>query len=310
MRVLIAYDGTAGADDAVGDLARAGLPARGEARVLTISDALLPKLVPAPVARGTDDDRAAQRVAWVLENVRAVNERGVAQVARRLPGWVVHGFSRSGSAASTLLLHADAWNADLVVVGSRGRARVARMLLGSVARKVVADAHCSVRVARTSARAYGAPVRILVGHDGRDGGRDALRAAAARAWPNGSAIVVVAVHAPAAVTMFANEVPWEVPWPVPVEPSDRGTLRSIVESDAAACRRDDLPVTAEIRMGDPVATLLREARSGTVDAIFVGATGTNRLERFLIGSVAAAVSDRARCSVEVVRRGRAAGSGA
>jgi nucleotide-binding universal stress UspA family protein len=41
--------------------------------------------------------------------------------------------------------------------------------------------------------------------------------------------------------------------------------------------------------------------------VFVGATGlTNRFERFLLGSTAAAVAARAHCSVEVVRKRRRA----
>ncbi|MCA1575337.1 MAG: universal stress protein [Acidobacteria bacterium] len=39
------------------------------------------------------------------------------------------------------------------------------------------------------------------------------------------------------------------------------------------------------------------------NCIFVGSTGfSNRLERFLLGSVSAAVANRAECSVEVVRK--------
>ena len=50
-RILIAYDGSAGADAALSDLMRAGLPMRAEARVLTIADIWVP-----PAAR-PDEDR-------------------------------------------------------------------------------------------------------------------------------------------------------------------------------------------------------------------------------------------------------------
>jgi len=43
---------------------------------------------------------------------------------------------------------AQAEEADLIVVGCRGRSRLAKMLLGSVASRVIAAAHCPVLVVR------------------------------------------------------------------------------------------------------------------------------------------------------------------
>jgi nucleotide-binding universal stress UspA family protein len=54
---------------------------------------------------------------------------------------------RSGDAAAEILNAAEAWNADLVVMGSRGETGLRRMLLGSVARNVVHGAQSSVLVA-------------------------------------------------------------------------------------------------------------------------------------------------------------------
>jgi hypothetical protein len=42
MKILIAYDGSDGADSAIDDLKRAGLPRRAEAVVLTIVEELIP----------------------------------------------------------------------------------------------------------------------------------------------------------------------------------------------------------------------------------------------------------------------------
>jgi nucleotide-binding universal stress UspA family protein len=51
-----------------------------------------------------------------------------------------------GDPAEQILACADARQVDLIVVGSRGHRRLAGLLLGSVARKVVALAHCPVLV--------------------------------------------------------------------------------------------------------------------------------------------------------------------
>jgi nucleotide-binding universal stress UspA family protein len=53
-----------------------------------------------------------------------------------------------GDARSTILDLAQAWQADLVVLGSHGRRGLDRLLMGSVAESVAVHAHCSVEVIR------------------------------------------------------------------------------------------------------------------------------------------------------------------
>jgi nucleotide-binding universal stress UspA family protein len=55
-------------------------------------------------------------------------------------------------------------------------------------------------------------------------------------------------------------------------------------------------------IGNPKEVLIEIAERWKADAIFVGANRYGgRIERFLLGSVSAAVAARAHCSVEVVR---------
>lgn len=54
----------------------------------------------------------------------------------------------SGDAARMLLVEAQARDVDLLIVGSLGRGRMARLLVGSVADKLVRTAHVPVLVAR------------------------------------------------------------------------------------------------------------------------------------------------------------------
>jgi nucleotide-binding universal stress UspA family protein len=55
---------------------------------------------------------------------------------------------REGDPASQIIAAATETRADLVVVGSRGRSGLTRLLLGSVARNVLYEAACSVLVVR------------------------------------------------------------------------------------------------------------------------------------------------------------------
>jgi nucleotide-binding universal stress UspA family protein len=63
-----------------------------------------------------------------------------------------------------------------------------------------------------------------------------------------------------------------------------------------------LSASLEIQAGNPKNVLVEKAESWHADSIFVGANRFgSRVERFLLGSVSAAVAARAHCSVEVVR---------
>jgi len=81
----------------------------------------------------------------VIESMRdglvEVRDRAAAKGARRISIEVF-----VGEPAERILACANARQADLIAVGSRGHGRLAGLLLGSVAQKVVALARCAVLV--------------------------------------------------------------------------------------------------------------------------------------------------------------------
>lgn len=305
MKILLAHDGSPGADAALDDLGRAGLPPACEVRVLTVAH----DLVHGPLAAvgllaaadaPTDEPPTETRAAQALASAQHVADAAAARLAERFPHWSVAAEACGGTPASAVIFAADVWEPDLLVLGSRGRARPARLALGSVARQIVTHARCSVRVGRATPDGGGA-ARVLVGHDGTDGGRSALAAAASRAWPAGTQIRVVTVADPEGHTVFSVVEPWMPTWPVPERKSDRSALRRAVEDDVEDACRSGFEVSLSVESGTPASALVRVARTWRADSIFVGATGRAGVARFLLGSVSAAVADRARCSVEVVR---------
>jgi universal stress protein A len=82
----------------------------------------------------------------------ALNE----EAARRLAEWHRQISSRakveelllSGTPYREIVDAADQTHADLIVMGTHGRTRLARLLIGSNAERVVRDAHCPVLVVR------------------------------------------------------------------------------------------------------------------------------------------------------------------
>lgn len=59
----------------------------------------------------------------------------------------VHDFVESGKPAAAIVEVAKKWHADLIVMGSHGRGKVAGILMGSVSQDVLRQAPCPILVA-------------------------------------------------------------------------------------------------------------------------------------------------------------------
>jgi len=230
-------------------------------------------------------------------------ERARESVKTNFPHWDVSADSACGSPAWELVFKADQWKPDLVVVGSHGRTALGRFVLGSVSQRVLTEARCSVRIARGRVEEPDSPVRIIVGIDGSPGSEEAVRAVAARTWPPNSEVKLIIVDDPLVPAIVGDIIP---PLAETIEEShaeDRVQAEKMLAQSAAMLSETEIKVTTEIRQGDPKKELPQAAEDWGADCIFVGSAGfSNRLERFVLGSISAAVAARAHCSVEVVRK--------
>jgi nucleotide-binding universal stress UspA family protein len=312
-KILIAYDGSACADAALYDLHRAGLPREAEAIVVSVAETWLPppppssyEIVQTVFEKGsrTDGAKVGEREAPALADAQALAAQAAKTIQSGFPDWSIRAEARVGSPASELLTKADEWEPDLIVVGSHGRSAIGRLILGSVSHKVVTEARCSVRIARGQPNRGDSPARIVVGVDGSPGAKAAVRAAVMRAWPSGSEVRIVAAFDTITPTMAGSLIPPVVHW---AEEQNREALemvKRLVESFEEQFRAANLGVSHIVKPGDPKLILMHEAEVWESDCIFVGASGLSRIDRFLLGSVSAAVAGRAQCSVEVTRATR------
>ncbi|MCA1575338.1 MAG: universal stress protein [Acidobacteria bacterium] len=219
MRILIAYDGSEGADAALDDLQGAGLGNSVEAIILSVAELWLP---PPPPSSGVGEslplytppglEGAREHVAQAIEQVRSLAKDASLRVQATFPSWKVSTEVSTGSPAWEVINKADKWAPDLLVVGSQGRSAIGRLFLGSVSQKILTEARCSVRVGRKPTTAVGVPMRLLVGVDGSLGAEAAVQAMAKREWPSGTGISVIAVQDPSVPLALGSLNPQVTDW--------------------------------------------------------------------------------------------------
>jgi nucleotide-binding universal stress UspA family protein len=304
MKLLIAHDGSRFSDDAVEDLARAGLPKEAEAVVLSVAEVWLPETdepVPEKIARAFPAVEAARRRAREsLREARAVADKAAESVRRRFPAWTVRAEAKAGSPGWVIVGQAEETQSDLIVVGSQGRSAWNRMTLGSVSHQVLLQARRSVRIGRAAASLKSDPPRLIVAVDGSPGAERAIQSVAGRSWPGGTQIRVVAVIDDAMATMPSLLSPSVSRWFEENDAPGYLWVKRFVEAAAKELQGPERNVEMVVREGNPKKVIVEEAQAWKSDSVFLGARGLTVGAQFLLGSVSAAVAAHAPCSVEVI----------
>lgn len=188
-----------------------------------------------------------------------------------------------GDPATAIVERAAEIEAELVVLGSRGRGHFAGHLLGSVSAAVAANARCSALVARREA------IRsLLLAEDG-------------------SASAVTAAETLLACSFLAS-VPTAVTSVVGAGPLGDGTGQSAaacVERRVADLHRAGRAAIGRVAQGDVAVELLRAARMAGTDLIVIGVASEPAPEHRGLGrSVAGTVLAGFRGSVLIARASR------
>ena len=208
-----------------------------------------------------------------------------------------------GGAADVLLGAAE--DADLLVVGSRGRGGFRGLLLGSVSAACIQHAPCPVLVHRgdeTSGRTGG------IGGTGGTGGTDAIVVGVDGSPESGRALRFA--------VSLARDLRWDVrtittwQWPDALnrdeppfdhwspERDARATASSALDA-AEDLVDDDVRVTSELVEGSPAAVLLDASRDAAL--LVLGSRGLGGFRGLLVGSVGQECAQHAACPVVVHR---------
>ena len=194
---------------------------------------------------------------------------------------------REGPAVDEVVDLVGEIGADLVVVGSRGRGPLKRLVLGSVSEGVVHHARCPALVLRGGGDAW-PPKRIVVGDDGSEA---AARAASLAAGIGGlfgaKGLVLRAYPELPEVDLEGRALDARM-----VDDELRQEERKLEER--ARQLEEHLGVRPRVRLdvGDPAATLIggaEELHEGEQTLLAVGSRGLGPLGRARLGSVSTKV---------------------
>ena len=185
---------------------------------------------------------------------------------------------------------------DLVVMGTHGRTGLARVLLGSVAERIVRHAPCSVLVVRPDGEV--APfTRVLCPIDFSESSRYAAELAAGLPPPGSAEVTLLHVIDPPLVhdrrqrtADFLREL-------------DTRTTEHLDAWVAQLAGKAAAPVKKLSRVGRPGAEILQVLdEDPAFDLVVMGSHGRTGIERVFLCSVAEKIVRHARCPVLVARR--------
>ena len=141
-RILVALDDSDHAAWTVRAASDLALVTAAELVLVHVINPAAPRSADYAPAHAFEEIRAGQR-----QKADELLESAAAQVPERVRADLL---TREGDAAGEIVAAAREWDANLIVMGTRGRGRLATFLLGSTAESVIRTAHCPV---------------VTVGHD-------------------------------------------------------------------------------------------------------------------------------------------------
>jgi nucleotide-binding universal stress UspA family protein len=216
----------------------------------------------------------------------------------------------SGDPAAVILQTARETGCALIVMGTRGRKGLGRLLMGSVAEQVVRNASCPVVTVNPLLRApaleaedpseaaaqppTAAPIHtVLHPTDFSEPCEEAFRVACALAREHSARVVVVHV-------VVAPPVPLaHQPVPPPLREDPRANLEELCRRFRASA--PELQVDSRLEQGDAATRIVAAAQETPCDLIVMGTQGRTGLGRVLMGSVAEQVLRTAPCPVVTVK---------
>jgi nucleotide-binding universal stress UspA family protein len=299
MKLLIGVDGSAGSFEAVRLAGRLVDAARDQI-------AFYYSPVEVPLKSGDDvNPEMQQRVR------QALADAVFAEARKRLPEPLaseVHTIVGTQKPANGLIVAADSWRADVIVVGARGLGPIQSMFLGSVSRQVVQAGTIPVLVVRPDGVPNDRPMRLLLAHHLESAQRQAA-VTSMFSWPPGTTGRVISV----VESMLAGPLPaWLEQQARDADAEAMAQAWVKEHADEVQQQRENVaaylqtlpavfhgqsPMVVEGHPGDQI---LKTIKAEKIDLTIVGKTAGGVLKKMLVGSTSAQILNHASCSVLIV----------
>ena len=121
-----------------------------------------------------------------------------------------------------------------------------------------------------------------------------------RSWPKGTEARVISVIQ-ALVATRADQMAGIAGCVHDINAEERHWMELLGSEADRKFAQAKLVTSSRVEEGDPITTLINEARSRNCDTVFMGARRHGAVDRVLVGSVSASVIACAPCTVEIVR---------
>lgn len=144
-KIIVAIDGSPQSDKAAEEAVRLASISGAKIKSKLYAVMVLPNMKTPSFTDFFPDKPATEMPGWQEKRDRLfyVVEKVAAEAGVDLESMVMY-----GDPAEELIMLAEEKNCDVIVVGSSGKGRMKRTLLGSVSTKISLHAHCSVYIVR------------------------------------------------------------------------------------------------------------------------------------------------------------------
>ncbi len=236
-------------------------------------------------------------------------ERYIANIAQGMNGDVeveqhVHG-TEEHDVALSIARHAEELDADMIALCTHGRSGLRRVVSGSIAQQVLRHVRVPVILARPDMRAPSSLETLMVPLDSSTGeGEVAIPIASEIARVCGATLHVVSV-VPTVGTLTGDELAAARLLPnataATLDTEADAQVRPYLERLIQQLVSEGINARGEIRRGNTIQALLKEANQNKADLIVVATHGRAGLGALFIGSIAAGLVSKVNQPLLLIR---------